>query len=538
MKTAGLVLDFYDDRTGETLKSVYPSAEELPETVKEAHILSPEERAVLRDEAYALILHSDDGQLRKFACVDEGNTALSTLYFLVNAEKLPAEAIKTAAQNLIAFNEEFGMEVPFELKLAAETGMPTVEKTASMARKRDSFRQPMVGEEADWAQRTNLLGVRGGSDAGRVIPTANQMKTAGVALKKLRAAGEIAWAKGGRGVWDKMNYLNTRGRAKTYGAMAAKDIASGKSGTLPIKAGQKMKEWSKTDMAPLRDKTAMLGSPGIGIPTRVPRPMPTVKKLTGPALAAATSKAEADFWKRGPKAAVAPAVKAKAAHVDNLIDVSSLNPKMVVKQKVASLTALDGRYSLDSYSDVQQAMQFFEENWVSMDPSDRHEFAVKTSSRADNLGIATSELMDRYGSTEYGPDVEAHLANRAAVDPDHRIIWDDLKEKQAMIEPEQFASLLREADELFGLDAYWGGEVMDPYYATFGGRGQEKVAWAHQTADGATIDEAALRAIPKEEVEKNFAPDFAEAFSQNPTLIFDSMPADSKQVLARMARDA
>jgi hypothetical protein len=123
-------------------------------------------------------------------------------------------------------------------------------------------------------------------------------------------------------------------------------------------------------------------------------------------------------------------------------------------------------------------------------------------------------------------------------DPDHNIVWQDLKEKQAMFEPEQFASLLREADELFGLDAYWGGAVMDPYFATFGGRGQEKVAWAHQTSDGETIDEAALKAIPKEQVEKNFAPDFAEAFSQNPTLIFDSMPADSKQVLARMARGA
>lgn len=419
MKTAGLVLDFYDDRGGEILKEAFPTPDALPESVKAAHILSPAERGVLRDEAFALILHSDDGELRKFACVDEGNTLLSTLYFLQNAAKLPAEAIKTAAVNLIEFNKEFELPIPLELILAAETGMPTVEKTAdssdaaekrwstgekvaanALARKRDSKQQPFVGDEADWAQRTNLISVRGGADSGRVIPTANQMKTA-----------------------------------------------------------------------------------------------------------------------------------------SRVVDVSAAEPRPFLKSKAASKTALAGRYSLDSYLDVQRAVAYFDENWSSFTPAQRHEFAVKTAARADELGIKVSEVLDRYGSTEYAPDIEAHLANRRAVDPAHREIWDDLQEKVAMVEPEQFAQLLTEADELFNLDVHWGGAVADPYYATFGGRGHEKVAWAHETSDGSKIDEAALRAIPRSEIEKNFASDFAEAFAANPTVIFDSMPADTKQVLARMAQE-
>jgi hypothetical protein len=47
-------------------------------------------------------------------------------------------------------------------------------------KQRDPMAQPLVGDESDWAARTNLVSVRGGADSGRVIPTANQMKTAGL----------------------------------------------------------------------------------------------------------------------------------------------------------------------------------------------------------------------------------------------------------------------------------------------------------------------------------------------------------------------
>lgn len=391
MKTAGLVLDFYDDFTGDILKSVCPTADALPEAIKTAHILSPEERDVLRDDAFALILHDNGKQLRKFACVDEGNTVLSTIYFMENLHKLPEPAIKTAAARLAAFNEEFGLPVPDQVKLAAVTGM---------ARKRNSDMTPaVVGDEADWAQRTNLLSVRGGADSGRVIPTANQMKTAAV------------------------------------------------------------------------------------------------------------------------------------------VDVSGLEAAPVVMQKKIKQAAVGNRYALDSFSDVEDAIRYFDESWTAMRPEDRHEFAVKTAARAEELGLEIPVLMQRYGSTDYAPDVEAHLANRRAVAPQFSDVWDDLQEKRAMLEPEVFAGLLKEADELFGLNFDWGGAVADPYYATFGGKNEtEKLAWAYEDADGTKLTLEQLKAIPSSEIEKNFAPDFAQAFAHDPAMIFDSMPADTKQVLARMAR--
>lgn len=174
MKTAGVVLDFYDDPKGSVLKQAFPTPEALPDIVKTAHILSSEEREVLRDDAFALVIHDNGKIFRKFACVDPGNTLLSALYYTASKDLLPAEAQKVAAINIQAACEEFGLDIP-TIKTAAE-GTPS----KGNARNRDSMRQPLVGDEADWAARTNLVSVRGGADSGRVIPTANQMKTAGV----------------------------------------------------------------------------------------------------------------------------------------------------------------------------------------------------------------------------------------------------------------------------------------------------------------------------------------------------------------------
>lgn len=448
MKTAGLVLDFYDDKTGGILKEVCPTPDRLPEAVKVAHILSAEERNVLRDEAFALILHNDGEQLRKFACVDEGNTVLSTLYFMETFDRLPPEAVKTAAANLIAFNEEFGLPAPHLLKLAAATGM---------SRKRDSMSQPLVGDEADWAARTNLVSVRGGADSGRVIPTANAMKTASAQAE--------------------MRKIFNRGKFGPAMLQSAKKLSTQEAGQ---KAGRALAE-AKGQIA-------------------------DGKRLKGL------------FQKHS-----------------SVVDVSALEPELHMQNKTASRTALGDRFSLDSFSDVEDAITYFEEGWTAMGPAQRHEFSVKTAARAEELGIQVPELMARYGSTEYAPDLDAHLANRRAVAPQFEEVWNDLQEKRAMIEPESFASLLQEADELVGLNFEWGGSVMDPYFATFGGSGDtEKLAWAWEGADGEKIDEDGLKAIPHDKLAETFSPDFVEAFAHDPVTIFSSMPDQHKVLISRM----
>jgi hypothetical protein len=554
MKTSSLVLDFYDDKSGEILKQACPTPDNLPEEIKIAHFLSPEERQILRDEAYALILHNDGQQLRKFACVDAGNTILSTLYFLETKDRLPEEAVKVAAQNLMSFNQDFGLPIPEKLASLmpveprsasreyirreqskdgrkvnrmvdlltpakiASGGQTIDERSTAVARKRDSRNQPYVGDEADWAQRTNLVSIRGGADSGRVIPTVNQMKTAGAKT----AAGLIPGAVAGSLLAHATGRDPIRGAAVgTAAALGAHAIgAAARSGQ---HTADNEKELRRQFLAHRKEKKKESQSEKVAYD----KPLAEKPKDGGTILT-------------DEQRSVTPAERVtefeRMKKTSNLVDVSGATVRPNMKRKVAGITALEGKYSLDSYSDVQEAVAFFSENWPSFSPCERHKFAVKTASRADSLGIEVPELLSRYGSTEYSPDVEAHLANRRAVAPHFKDVWDDLQEKRAMIEPEQFAQLLHEADELIGLQYEYGGAVYDPYYATFGGQGSEKLAWAYETTDGSKITEQELRAIPSDELSKNFQPDFVEAFGHNPTLIFDSMPADTKQVLLRMAK--
>lgn len=98
-KLSGLVLDLYDDTRADVLKNLYPSLDVVPEVVKTAHLLSPEELSRLPDDAFALILVDGDVSLRKYACIDPGNTLLSLLYFEKMAHKLPMHARERALEN-------------------------------------------------------------------------------------------------------------------------------------------------------------------------------------------------------------------------------------------------------------------------------------------------------------------------------------------------------------------------------------------------------------------------------------------------------
>lgn len=118
-KLSGLILDLYDDKQGEVLRSVFPSYEHLPEMIKTCSALNQDQVEKLPDSCFALILHDGDVTLRKFACVDAGHTALGVEYFMKTGHKLPAEAQKVAAQNLVQACSWYEIEPPADLQKIA-----------------------------------------------------------------------------------------------------------------------------------------------------------------------------------------------------------------------------------------------------------------------------------------------------------------------------------------------------------------------------------------------------------------------------------
>lgn len=156
-KLSGLVLDFYDDPDGEVLRGVFPTYEDVPELIKEARRITPEEREQLPDDAFSLVLINGDTTLRKYACTDAGNTAISVEYFMKTAHRLPTEAQKTAAVNLVQACSWYGIEPPEELqKLALGLGTamtlmsaPSVIKGTSQQIKQNKARAQAAGSRID-----------------------------------------------------------------------------------------------------------------------------------------------------------------------------------------------------------------------------------------------------------------------------------------------------------------------------------------------------------------------------------------------------
>lgn len=111
----GSIVDYYDDVYGTVLKDKIPQGDQIPDFIKKASYLSAEARAQLPDDAFAVVMVDKGTPIRKFACVDKGNTALSALYFLENHDKLPTEVQKVAAANLIEACEAYGLDTPTAL---------------------------------------------------------------------------------------------------------------------------------------------------------------------------------------------------------------------------------------------------------------------------------------------------------------------------------------------------------------------------------------------------------------------------------------
>jgi hypothetical protein len=158
---AGFVFDIYDDPTGEILRDAIPSREDVPDFIKEAALIDEDTCGILPDDAYALVMIKNGHKFRKYATVDRGNTALSVLYLVKRAHLLPNRVVKVAANNLIEACHRHGLDIPQELKLAAEMSAASTAPEPPL----DSKENPQLGQgdekDEDTKDRTNIAGVQG-----------------------------------------------------------------------------------------------------------------------------------------------------------------------------------------------------------------------------------------------------------------------------------------------------------------------------------------------------------------------------------------
>lgn len=197
-KLSGLVLDIRDDFDGSVLRAIFPTEDSLPESIKSASALTSELDASLPDDLFGLVLVDDGVVLRKYACIDAGNTELSVEYFMRTGYKLPVEAQKTAAANLVTACKWYGLEPSIDLeKIALGLGtMLNVGMTAPGALKKTKMNlaaTPPGSAVVAPSQREQLL--KGAEAAGTNLMPNSQPTATGVATKtvirKVAATGFI-----------------------------------------------------------------------------------------------------------------------------------------------------------------------------------------------------------------------------------------------------------------------------------------------------------------------------------------------------------
>ena len=136
----GSIIDFYDDPDGTVLREKV-AAVEVPDFIKTATFLSPEDRQALPDDVFALVMVDQGTKIRKYACVDKGNTALNVMYFMENRDRLPLEAQKTAAARLTSACRDHQLDAPMALqKLSGDADHPYVDVTGQQPPPRFSKR--------------------------------------------------------------------------------------------------------------------------------------------------------------------------------------------------------------------------------------------------------------------------------------------------------------------------------------------------------------------------------------------------------------
>ena len=111
------VHDVTDYLITDSVETVIDTISDLSKMAKTANVHSIEERQALDEESVALILyHPDLDELKKFACDSIGITEININLLANQAETLPKELIKIAANNLGCAAKHYKIDIPENLQ--------------------------------------------------------------------------------------------------------------------------------------------------------------------------------------------------------------------------------------------------------------------------------------------------------------------------------------------------------------------------------------------------------------------------------------
>lgn len=207
--------------------------------------------------------------------------------------------------------------------------------------------------------------------------------------------------------------------------------------------------------------------------------------------------------------------------------------------------ALGERYAMPTPEYVKKAAAYFAQHEREFsDAEDRHTFALNVLERAKELDVDIEgrEQLSKYASHTYGDSVSTQLRLRREFlqhEPKFVEALDKLSSHKASTEAEVFAKALYLFDKKAHLTKHYGSHLSDAFKATFGVF--QKTAgyqWENQegsvSISGTDLVKAAENKYDR--IKSYFGQTLADNMKKHAVEIFDSLPIDAKETIAKIAQ--
>lgn len=501
MRTAGIILDVYDDPQGRVLREKLDGAA-LPEKLASAQLLDAEDLARIPDRLFGLVAHNNGETIRKYAMHDEAHLVTSMIYFAETSKLIPEEARQKVAANLVNACAWYDIDPP-DLLVKEALGVMNLAVGGLEAANMVS-----ATREASEKRRQTQDAFRRAQASGAKVAAGNVIELSTGEDASIQASAPQA-TDTTPGHVDKV--LARRDQHGSTTKKLHKQLNQKEEQTQPSETGEKVADLTGTELMPRGIRTKSVRSEAGG---KMALPVKT------------------SSWQ----------------HAGNL---TGREPVAKTKQASPQRFALPerGLYPLDTAVNVKQAEAYFEQHHHAFPPADRRAFAQSTWERAQELGLKVAGRLLDYAGSDYGPYIHSELVARARgfEGTGHSAIYEALAEKRASMPPSAMAELLSEADAKTGAAQTYGRPgvgLLDPYAAVYG---SAKVAAEQPTkeesfswVDGSDyVNGFMLTALAESgaKLDETFGEGFEKSFRKDPIGIFQSMPDPQKVVLSRMASD-
>lgn len=204
-----------------------------------------------------------------------------------------------------------------------------------------------------------------------------------------------------------------------------------------------------------------------------------------------------------------------------------------------------GYFPIEDYGDMLSAVEYFRTNEREIDPLDRRQYCVKLASRIPSRESLPERMLD-YASRQKDYEALSHnLMERSAYLPADHPEQTALQKVASMMKDipgDVLVETLYQLDKRAGFDRLWDlrGGLDNPVRSVFRReKVAEKVLW-----DGKNdrLTDTQLKAFCRQNtawgtLRKMLGQSGADEFKKDPITVFDSLPDDMKEMIARLASD-